>query len=437
MVLARKYSEICFLSFLVLCLILFVDLVFALGPQSQINKRSLQRYLQRGRSSYTPPSFDQTSDGLTKKLNSINTHHLTSSERKGIVTIAQVGDMSHNWDNLSELENDFSELALSKSEDNFSELALSELENDFSKVALSESEDNFSELALSKSEDNFSELALSELENDFLKVALSKSEDNFPELALSESENDFSRSKAARQQQTAKPKTKRQQRMSQFLNSTSTHRAKQAVTLDDLSESEDDFCMVALENLPELRLSLQKQKPFLKQLSLKDPTKSDVQNSTFFASLRLSGFESSVSQETREVWYYHVALKKALKDKLSKNKPPQSFFCFDEIVELTALIALRNVVTQAYGFDFWNNTFIEETKKYFRQHFQDHERKWKIEDLLRSLGKKTLQSHWKSMSLDPSSEQTNVFQRMRSLKLPSADQATCSLRSIRTIRQSA
>ena len=47
MVLARKHSEICFLSFLVFCLILFVDLIFALSPQSQINKRSLQRYLQQ------------------------------------------------------------------------------------------------------------------------------------------------------------------------------------------------------------------------------------------------------------------------------------------------------------------------------------------------------------------------------------------------------
>ena len=101
------------------------------------------------------------------------------------------------------------------------------------------------------------------------------------------------------------------------------------VTLDDLPESEeDDFCMVALDDLPELRLSLQKQEPFLKQLSLKEPTRADMQNSTFFASLRLSGFEASVSQETREVWYYHVSLKKALEDKLSEHKRLKKIFRF-------------------------------------------------------------------------------------------------------------
>ena len=63
-----------------------------------------------------------------------------------------------------------------------------------------------------------------------------------------------------------------------------------------------------------------------------------------------------------------------------------------------------------------------------------------MENVLRSLGKESLQSHWEKLSLDPSSERiwqkkSNVFQRIRSLKLPYADELACNMATIRTIRQ--
>ena len=191
---------------------------------------------------------------------------------------------------------------------------------------------------------------------------------------------------------------------------------------------------MTLNDFPELKLSLQQQELFLKQLSLKEPTREDVQNSTFFASLE--GFESEVSQETWQVWYYHASLKKALKDNLSKHNHLKSSCLFNGIVELTALIALRNIVIYAYGFNFWNNTFIKETQAFFRQNFNNPEIEETIANLLRSLGKKKLQSHWEKLSLDPSCEESNVFLRILSL-LPSVYAQVLKMENIRcTIRQS-